>query len=36
MKAKKASEAHKLEDIPNVAKTVAADLRLMGITKPSQ
>ncbi len=36
MKAKKASEALKLEDIPNVGPAVAADLRLMGITKPSQ
>ena len=36
MKAKNSDEAKKLEDIPNIGKAVAEDLRLMGITKPSQ
>ncbi len=36
MKAKKASEALKLEDIPNIGKAVAADLRLIGIERPDQ
>ena len=36
MKATKASEAKNLEQIPNVGKAVAKDLRSMGITKPEQ
>lgn len=36
MKAKKATEAKKLEDIPNIGKAVAEDLRLLGIERPSQ
>lgn len=36
MKAKHASEAKKLTDIPNIGKAVSQDLILMGITKPSQ
>jgi Pathogenicity locus len=36
MKAKKASQAESLEQIPNVGKAVAADLRAIGITKPAQ
>lgn len=36
MKAKKASEATRLEQIPNVGKAVAQDLRIIGITKPEQ
>lgn len=36
MKAKKASEALQLEQIPNVGKAVAEDLRNLGITKPEQ
>ena len=35
MKAKKASEASRLEQIPNVGKAVAGDLRAIGIQKPS-
>ena len=36
MKSKKAIDAKKLEDIPNIGKAVAKDLRLMGITRPDQ
>jgi hypothetical protein len=36
MKAKKASQAESLEQIPNVGKAVAADLRTIGITEPAQ
>ena len=36
MKAKKSSEAAYLEQIPNVGKAVACDLRLLGITTPKQ
>jgi len=36
MKAKKASEAKTLEQIPNVGKAVAKDLRLIGISMPQQ
>lgn len=36
MKAKKASEAATLEQIPNVGKAVAQDLRNIGITRPDQ
>lgn len=36
MKAKKANEAVRLEQIPNVGKAVAQDLQQMGITKPEQ
>lgn len=34
MKAKRAKDAVKLEDIPNVGKAVAQDLRLLGIKFP--
>ena len=36
MKAKKATEAARLEQIPNVGKAVAQDLRNIGITRPDQ
>ncbi len=35
-KAKTASEAFELEQIPNVGKAVAEDLRILGITRPAQ
>ncbi len=35
MKAKKHTEAHKLEDIPNIGKSIANDLRGLGIFKPT-
>lgn len=34
MKAKKAAEALELEHIPNIGKSIAQDLRQIGITKP--
>ena len=36
MKAKMASEAKKLEDIPNIGKSMANDLRSMAIFEPTQ
>ena len=36
MKAKQASDAYKLEDIPNIGASLAGDLRAIGITQPSQ
>ncbi len=36
MKARNADEAKRLEDIPNVGKSIANDLRLMNITEPKQ
>lgn len=36
MKAKKAAETARLEQIPNVGKAVAEDLRSIGITRPEQ
>lgn len=36
MKAKTADEAKKLEDIPNIGKAVAEDLRILGINRPSE
>lgn len=36
MKAKQASEAATLEQIPNIGKAVAQDLRKIGITRPDQ
>lgn len=36
MKAKNAFEAKNLEQIPNIGKAVAQDLRSIGITKPDQ
>ena len=36
MKAKTAAEALTLEQIPNIGKAVAEDLRILGIKKPSQ
>lgn len=36
MKASKASEVTRLDQIPNVGKAVISDLRLLGITKPEQ
>lgn len=36
MKAKRASETAKLEEIPNIGKSVAENLRGIGITRPDQ
>jgi hypothetical protein len=36
MKAKKAAEANILEQIPNIGKAIAEDLRGIGITRPKQ
>lgn len=36
MKAKQASEAHTLEEIPNIGKSIAGDLRAIGISEPAQ
>lgn len=36
MKAKQASEARELEDIPNIGGALAGDLRAIGISRPSQ
>lgn len=36
MKAKSASEAKKLEDIPNIGPRIANDLRLLGIGTPQK
>jgi len=36
MKAKRESDAKNLEDIPNVGKAVAEDLRNIGIKRPDQ
>jgi hypothetical protein len=36
LKAKDAASAHVLEAIPNVGKSIANDLRLLGITRPAQ
>ncbi|MBL7670316.1 MAG: helix-hairpin-helix domain-containing protein [Bdellovibrionaceae bacterium] len=36
MKAKQATDAKMLEQIPNVGPAVAKDLNLLGITKPQQ
>ena len=36
MKAKTAKEASRLEQIPNIGKAVAGDLRGIGITRPEQ
>ena len=36
MKAKSAEQASRLEQIPNIGKAVVQDLKLLGITKPSQ
>ena len=36
MKARTAAEAHRLEDLPNIGKAMAGDLRLLGITQPTQ
>ena len=36
MKAKQASDARKLEDIPNIGGALAGDLRVISITRPSQ
>lgn len=36
MKAKRPSEARKLEDLPNIGKSIAADLRAIGIERPQQ
>lgn len=36
MKAKKASEALKLDQIPNIGKSIASDLESIGIKKPEQ
>ena len=34
MKARTASQAHRLEEIPNVGTSIAADLRAIGIREP--
>ncbi len=36
MKAKTAAQAHTLEQIPNIGKSIAADLRAIGIHAPRQ
>lgn len=36
MKAKTAAEAKRLEDIPNIGKSIANDLRSMAILEPKQ
>lgn len=36
MKAKTASEARTLEQIPNIGKSIAGDLRAIGISEPAQ
>ena len=36
MKARTASEARALEQIPNIGRSIAGDLRKIGITEPSQ
>ena len=36
MKAKKASDAQKLDQIPNIGKAMVEDFKLLGITKPNQ
>ena len=36
MKATKAVEAHRLEQVPNIGKSIAGDLRAIGIHEPNQ
>ncbi len=36
MKAKSAEEAKRLEQIPNIGRAIAEDLRKIGITRPDQ
>jgi hypothetical protein len=36
VKAATASQAHRLEEIPNIGKSIAADLRAIGIREPRQ
>lgn len=36
MKARQPRDAHKLEDIPNIGGSLAASLRVIGITHPAQ
>ncbi len=36
MKARTATEAQKLEDLPNIGKAMAGDFRLLGIAHPRQ
>jgi hypothetical protein len=36
MKARTASQAHRLEEIPNIGTSIAADLRAIGIREPRQ
>ena len=36
MKAKHAREARTLEEIPNIGKSIAGDLRAIGISEPAQ
>jgi len=36
MKAKSAARASRLEEIPNIGPSIAADLRAVGITEPGQ
>ncbi len=35
-KAKSAAEAHRLEEIPNIGPSIAADLRAIGVAGPRQ
>ena len=36
MKATTAAQARRLEEIPNIGKSIAGDLRAIGITEPAQ
>jgi hypothetical protein len=36
MKAKTAAQAHRLEEIPNIGKSIAGDLRAIGIHEPRE
>jgi len=36
MKARRPEQARELEELPNIGKAIAADLRAVGITEPSQ
>ena len=36
MKAKKSEQVKKLEDIPNIGPSMANDLRMLGISRPSE
>jgi len=36
MKARRPEQARELEDLPNIGRAIAADLRAVGITRPRQ